>query len=89
MKADNNKNFINPFARLEWACRRGMLELDVLLGNFLKNRYPALPEAKKKLFVELLTYSDPELFSWLLGRDKPKKRGLLKMTEEIRQHAQS
>lgn len=89
MMVDNNRNFIHNMAQLSWACRRGMLELDVLLGNFLKEAYSDLPNTKKELFVELLSYSDPELFAWLMGREKPKKDGLIIITEAIRQHAQS
>lgn len=78
-----------PIARLEWACRRGMLELDVLLGNFLKEAYPGLPETEQVQFVQLLECSDPELFAWLLGQEKPTDPKLTSITEKIRQHAKS
>jgi antitoxin CptB len=89
MEEDNNKNFIDHENRLQWACRRGMLELDVLLGNFLKEVYPQLPSVEKKWFVELLDHSDPELFAWLMGHETPKEPGPVKITEEIRRHARS
>lgn len=74
-------------ARLQWSCRRGMLELDVLLGNFLNNVYPGLASADQELFVELLSYSDPELFDWLLGQAQPTDPGLMKIIDMIRNHA--
>lgn len=81
--------FVNDISRLTWACRRGMLELDVLLGNFLKEAYPALPLKDKELFVQLLTCTDPELFSWLMGREVPTDPGMARITDLIRQHARS
>ena len=37
--------------RLYWACRRGMRELDILLGGFLARRYAALPAAQRQVFI--------------------------------------
>jgi antitoxin CptB len=55
-------------AKLRWACRRGMLELDVLLMPFIDdNAYDALPDAKKLVFQRLLTSDDPDLFAWFMG----------------------
>ncbi|WP_409420892.1 succinate dehydrogenase assembly factor 2 [Pseudaeromonas sp. ZJS20] len=58
-------------ARLRWACRRGMLELDTLLTPFLEQGYPALSPAAQGAFARLLECSDLELFRWLLGRESP------------------
>lgn len=76
-------------AKLQWACRRGMLELDVLLGNFLNEAYPALSLDDKNRFIALLKCSDPEIFSWLLGREKPEDEDLAFITKLIRHHAKS
>lgn len=89
MEEAKKKIFLDDIPQLTWACRRGMLELDVLLGNFLREAYPKLSLEDKALFVQLLSYSDPELFAWLMGRDVPEESGLLKITEMIRQHAKS
>ena len=73
----------NIFAKLRWACRRGMLELDVLLGNFLNDRYAMLTDTDKIYFAELLNMPDPELFAWLMGHEIPSKSEwihLIKMT---------
>ena len=75
--------------KLEWACRRGMLELDVLLNNFLKEVYPSLSEQDKLCFIELLTYQDPVLFDYLLGRVVPEDANIAKIVEAIRAHAKS
>jgi antitoxin CptB len=52
--------------RLQWRCRRGMLELDVLLGNFLTQRYATLSPDQQQAFVRLLDCSDQLLLEWLL-----------------------
>ncbi len=54
-------------ARTRWHCRRGMLELDLLLLAFFDKQYAALSADEKRLFQTLLTYPDPDLFSWLMG----------------------
>lgn len=76
--------FVNDISRLSWACRRGMLELDVLLGNFLKKAYPDLAVEDKERFIKLLACSDPELFKWLLGQEAPTDPELVKIVEIVR-----
>ncbi len=58
------------YARLKWACRRGMLELDVLLEPFVIHGFSALSEAQKVTFERLLTCDDPDLFAWFMGHEK-------------------
>jgi len=57
--------------RLRWACRRGMLELDLVLLPFVENVYSTLPESDKLLFDSLLDCEDTELFNWFLEKGKP------------------
>ncbi|MFC1339273.1 MAG: hypothetical protein G8D28_09095 [gamma proteobacterium symbiont of Phacoides pectinatus] len=40
--------------KLRWQCRRGMLELDYALSEFLEALYPALDEEEQRGFVRLL-----------------------------------
>jgi antitoxin CptB len=54
-------------ARLLWACRRGMLELDVLFIPFVNEAYDYLSEQDKFTFECLLTNEDPDLFAWFMG----------------------
>ena len=76
-------------SRLAWACRRGMLELDVLLGNYLSEVYPSLLMADKLLFIRLLGAQDPELFAFIMGHEIPEDAALADMAGRIRKHAQS
>lgn len=89
MQDEEIKIFLNNTAKLEWSCRRGMLELDVLLGNFLKEAYPGLAVEDKMLFIELLSLPDPDLFAWLMGHETPKDERIARMTKVIRDHARS
>ncbi|GAA0820551.1 succinate dehydrogenase assembly factor 2 [Colwellia sp. D2M02] len=56
-------------ARLKWACRRGMLELDVLFSPFVDEAYDALSTKDQITFERLLTCQDPELFAWFMGHE--------------------
>ncbi|WP_018982989.1 FAD assembly factor SdhE [Salinimonas chungwhensis] len=55
------------YARLKWACRRGMLELDVLFLPFVETGFHELSEEDKETFEKLLTCDDPDLFAWFMG----------------------
>ncbi|AHG76524.1 UPF0350 protein [Mannheimia varigena USDA-ARS-USMARC-1296] len=56
---------INRF-KLEWECRRGMRELDKMIMPFYKNHFDDLNETQQQAFVEMLGYTDPELFRWVM-----------------------
>lgn len=79
-------DLIDNLPKLRWACRRGMLELDVLLGNFLNEAYVDLSNEQKLSFVGLLQTTDPELFSWLLGASTPTAQFEI-IVSMIRRHA--
>lgn len=53
--------------QIRWQCRRGMLELELLLLRFLETTYKGLSPDDKGLFVELLEESDQTLYQWFLG----------------------
>ena len=59
--------------QLRWQCRRGMLELDILLGRFLERYYNKLTKQQQQQFANLLTINDTELYDWLL-RQQPVKQ---------------
>ena len=47
-------------SQLYWQCRRGSLELDLLLKNYLENDYLQATEPKRQQFAELLKLEDDE-----------------------------
>ncbi|WP_338074116.1 succinate dehydrogenase assembly factor 2 [Halochromatium glycolicum] len=72
--------------RLRWQCRRGMLELDLLLNRFLDSGYAALDGQGRADFVRLLGYSDQILQDWLVGQAVPADPALCRLITAI-QHA--
>lgn len=76
-------------SRLAWRCRRGMLELDLLLAGFLENGYTALSDADRLGFDELLNCEDAVLLEYLLGRLRPADPRLARVVAAIRRAAHS
>ncbi|MGI2257801.1 succinate dehydrogenase assembly factor 2 [Shewanella sp. GXUN23E] len=74
-------------SRIKWACRRGMLELDVLFQPFVENRYEDLSAEDKQLFARLLSCEDPELFAWFMGHEQCPDPELARMVNEVRGRA--
>lgn len=66
-------------ARIHWACRRGMRELDIAIMPFFQYDYDSLSNDDKVLFVRLLECDDPDLFNWLMNHGEPQDSGLKKM----------
>lgn len=77
---------MNQIERMKWACRRGMLELDLFLIRFFDDCYESLSYQDKAAFGAMLTYSDPELLAWLLHNDAPPEQ-LDRIVKAIRAHA--
>lgn len=79
---------INPLrkAKLMLHCRRGMLELDLILIRFAESYLDTMTEKQVDTFDELLGCTDPELFSWLMGHAKPVDKELLEIVEFIKLH---
>lgn len=70
---------------MRWASRRGLLELDLFLEDFVANAYPALGDDMKALYKELMGEADQDLFEWLMGRSQPDE-SLQPIVEVIRVH---
>jgi antitoxin CptB len=70
--------------RLVWDCRRGLKELDVILGPFMDEHYRDLSAADKAIFVRLVACEDMDLFNWFMEQEKPADPELEHMIELIR-----
>lgn len=70
--------------RLEWMCRRGMLELDSILQNFLIQGYNGLSQREKHSFRTLLMESDQNLLEWLIFAQKPHTKVYAHVIRKIR-----
>lgn len=71
--------------RLKWACRRGMLELDLLLSPFYDRCYATLTQEQKHTFEDLLTHQDPDLFNWFIGLTIPEDEKMQAMVALIKE----
>ena len=71
-------------SRLRWRCRRGMLELDLILKQFLDQDYDALPVEQKALLDQLLDYPDQLLFDLLLGHMVSSDKDIAQLVSHIR-----
>jgi antitoxin CptB len=75
---------VSELARMRWKCRRGMLELDLLLRGFLDSGYRDLDEAGQQLFDRILDYPDAVLLEWLMGRIRPTDKDVAQIVDNIR-----
>lgn len=62
--------------RVRWRCRRGLLELDLVLQRFVDEYYAKLGDAERRQFETLLDLSDNELWDMITLRKKQENNGL-------------
>ena len=61
-------------ARIRWRCRRGLLELDIVLERFI-GRYANLDTQQKLIFDELLDLPDIRLWELISGKESASNDG--------------
>jgi len=77
----------NPeMARMRWRCRRGMRELDMLLLDYMDNRYPQADEPEQAAFRRLLTTPDPEILALLTGQSSTDDEHLAYVIKRLLRH---
>lgn len=69
--------------RVRWHCRRGLLELDLVLSRFLDRHWAELTESQKVVFSRLLDYPDNDLWDLLSGRTQAPDTESKKLIELI------
>ncbi len=57
--------------RIRWHCRRGLLELDLLLSAFVERHLDRLDARQVALFRELLELPDNDLLDLVMGTAEP------------------
>jgi antitoxin CptB len=80
MSLDNRK------AKIKFNCRRGMLELDLMLNRFVSEHLNALDEAQLTAFETLLMLQDPDLHYWLMTDDIMEQKELADIVATIKAH---
>ena len=78
---------MSELARMRWKCRRGMLELDLLLRDFLDSGYQDLDAAGQQLLDRILDYPDAVLLEWLMVRIRPTDKDVAQLVDKIRSAA--
>lgn len=70
--------------RIAWQCRRGMRELDELLGGYLESRDDLMVVSELESLEKLLAYPDAVLLELLMGRMQPSDRDVDYIVRKIR-----
>ena len=73
-------------ARIKWACRRGMLELDVVIMPFFEECFEGLSDDEQQDFVALLECDDPDLFTWIMGHGRSETLKHASMIDKVVAH---
>ncbi|MDF1630170.1 MAG: succinate dehydrogenase assembly factor 2 [Alcanivoracaceae bacterium] len=69
--------------RYHWQCRRGLLEVDLVLNDYMERFFDQESEARQLLFADLLAQQDAELFEWFTRRSQPQDPALRDYVEHI------
>lgn len=77
----------SSMAELRWQCRRGMLELDLLLNRFLETQYSQLDATRRETFVTLLSYPDQTLYELLMDKMASSNPAIAEIVKNIRSSA--
>ena len=76
-------------ARLAWLCRRGLLELDLLLQAFLVDQYDSLTFDEQRAFEGLLNYPEQKQHKNTKRRLLPADPALAHVVTRLRAPAQN
>jgi antitoxin CptB len=70
--------------RVRWRSRRGLLELDIVLGRFIDACYTQLNEAELLVFEQLLDMPDNPLWDMIAGRQEAMQSDQRALLEKIK-----
>lgn len=70
---------------LRWRCRRGMLELDLMLQAFVDKEVSKLAEAELIVFDRLLDYPDQVLLELFLNQTQSSDKEISQFVKRIRE----
>lgn len=65
------------FERARWRCRRGMLELDIILQRFMDTHYCQLSPDELQQFDRLLILPDNDLWDLICAREAIREESLI------------
>ena len=70
--------------RILWRCRRGLLELDIVLAAFVKQHYAGLTLVQVQAFDALLDYPDNQLWDMVTERQHSDDAGMQALLAMLR-----
>ena len=70
--------------RVRWHCRRGLLELDLVLNHFVDNRFAQLTPEQKGALGRLLDLPDNDLWDLVTGRARIEDEGCAEIVGMLR-----
>jgi antitoxin CptB len=62
---------MSDLERIRWRCRRGLLELDLVLAAFLGDGLAQLSSTELQSYTLMLEAADNDLWDWVSGRGEP------------------
>jgi antitoxin CptB len=71
--------------RLRWQCRRGMLEVDIVLERFLERHAGRISDLELNSFKELLDLPDNDLWDLIVGRAEATRPEWSVVIDKLRQ----
>jgi len=74
---------------LKWRSRRGMLELDLLLIDFIDKNYEKLDSNELLQYCNLLEENDTDLYSWFIDNVEVPNKELVGIINKIKKYSLS
>ena len=72
-------------SRLKWACRRGMLELDVIFMPFFEHEFDSLSDDELAVLVQILDLPDQEFLALVNQKESTNNPAFIPLLHKIRQ----
>jgi succinate dehydrogenase flavin-adding protein (antitoxin of CptAB toxin-antitoxin module) len=82
--ASGEADGMSDLNRIRWKCRRGTLELDLLLTDFVDRHYRSLSRDERDEFIALLERGNDELWTMINTEDELPGEGLATILERLR-----
>jgi len=70
--------------RIRWRCRRGLLELDLVLSRFIETRFDHLTSVQRGALTRLLDLPDNDLLDMVMGRAETSDPGCAEIVQFLR-----
>lgn len=81
------EEFARRLQRLDWDCRRGMMESEVLILPFRHDCFAQLGREEQEAFLDLLDCNDADLFAWFTSDERPAEPPLARIIDRVVAHA--